>query len=220
MTQLLPAEIRYTSTVNFEDDIDAYFTEINGELLCHVSEEDESPVTAGRIQAYYIDISGAESEGYSHYDLFDLLHEGNECYHLLFDAQSDEWDDAFLEAFDETVERNVLLLQRLEVLPGFRGGRLGLAAIHRTIQQFGHGCGYVVLKPVPLQIEPIRSASDESWRTEMALEQFPTDIEAGVRRLRAYYGLLGFQLIPDSEWMAINLDFMRPSLADIGFFSR
>lgn len=219
MTQVLPAGIHYTATAAFEDDVAVYFTEIKGDLLCYAGEEEESPVVAGRIQAYYIDVSGAESEGYSLFELFDTLQEGSECYQLLYDAQSEELAATFLAAFEETVEPNVLLLQRLEVLPSFRGARLGLAAIHRTIQQFGHGCGYVVLKPVPLQIEPIRSASDQHWRKAMALERFPADIDAGVRRLRAYYGLLGFRLIPGSEWMALNLDFVRPSLADVGFFT-
>ena len=124
-------------------------------------------------------------------------------------------NDANLNAEDYAAD--VLLLQRLGDLPAFRGIKLGLAAIHRTIQQFGRDCGYVLLKPMPLQAEPADSVERKRWRRTLALSKFPKNIEAGRRRLADYYSLLGFRPVPNSEWMALNLDFALPSLEEIGF---
>lgn len=217
MSNVFPAGIRYTSHVSFEDDFDAYFVKIEGELLCDADDESDAEIVAGRIEAYYIDVIGAESHGFSTFDLFDQLQEAFDCYRLMYDPSTGELADSFLVEFEDASQPNVLLLHRLEVLAPYRGAKLGLAAINRTIEMFGHGCGYAVLIPAPLQQEQSDRSGDQYWREAMALDKFTQDIEAACRRLTDYYSLLGFRPIPNSEWMALNLDFMRPSLGEIGF---
>lgn len=219
MAEIYPAGIRYTSNVSFDDDFDAYFVKIEGELLCYEGSEIDVEVVAGRIEAYYIDVIGAESHGFSTFDLFDQLQEAFDCYRLMYDVEMDDLAESFLQEFGDASQPNVLLLHRLEVLSPFRGAKLGLAAINRTIDLWGHGCGYAVLLPAPLQAQPAYSLGDQRWREAMALDKFTPDIEAACDRLAAYYALLGFRPVPNSEWMALNLDFERPSLEEIGFES-
>lgn len=104
-----------------------FFVEIKGDLLCYRGEEDETEVRAGELKAYIVDVCDAEALGYTVADIFDQAQESFECYDLLFDHGSGELKESFVSAFDDAPSRNILLLNRLEVLPDFlpRSHRIG-----------------------------------------------------------------------------------------------
>lgn len=207
-----PAGITFTMETPFDgDDIDAYFTRIKGELFCHASGNDETTVHAGFLELYIIDISGAQGRDHDLFDLFDQTQEAFECYELLFDPETGELSEPFLDQFGEASGVNILLLHRLEILPAFRSHRLGLRAINRALALFGHGCGYAVLKAMPLQFEAHDAAERAQWYAEMQLAGFASDEAASRSRLQAHYALLGFRPIAGTPWMALNLDYERPA---------
>ena len=218
MTPVYPAGMRFTTDTIFDDDaLEAFFVEIKGDILCYRGEEDETEVRAGELEAYIIDVYGAEALGYRVADIFDQVQESFECYELLFDHGSGELKESFVSAFDDAPSRNFLLLNRLEVLPDFRRARIGLAAISRALDVFGPGCGYAVLNVVPLQFGDVDMASREQWYRQMRLSEFSDDIGQARLKLQKHYSLLGFRPIAGTTWMALNLSYTRPRLADIGW---
>ena len=59
MAPVYPAGITFTVDTSFEGDaIEAYFTRIEGELLCYASSGDKLGVHAGLLELYVIDIAG------------------------------------------------------------------------------------------------------------------------------------------------------------------
>jgi len=131
---------------------------------------------------------------------------------LLFDPATGELRESFLDEFEDAVGLNILLLQRLEILPAFRNHKLGLQAINRALDLFGHGCGYAVLKAMPLQFEARNPADREQWYAEMQMAEFAGDEVVARSRLQAYYAQLGFRQIAGTPWMAANLDNERPGV--------
>ena len=213
MAPVYPAGITFTLGTSFEGNaIEAYFTRIEGELLCYASSGDELEVHAGLLELYVIDIAGALGRGHELCDLFDQSQEAFECYELLFDPATGELREKFLDEFEDASGMNILLLHRLEILPAFRNHRLGLKAINRALDLFGYGCGYAMLKAMPLQFEARDSAEREQWYTEMQMAGFASDEVASRSRLQAYYARLGFRSIAGAPWMALNLDYERPVL--------
>ncbi len=213
MATVHPAGITFTIETPFDlEDTTAYFTRIKGELFCYASEEDETTVYAGFLELYIIDIFGAQSHDHDLFELFDQTQESFECYELLFDPETDELNEPFLDQFEDATGANILLLHRLEVLPAFRSHKLGLRAINRALDLFGNGCGYAVLKAMPLQFEAHDAAERAQWYTEMQLAGFASNEAASRSRLQAHYALLGFCAVAGTPWMALNLDNERPEV--------
>lgn len=218
MASIFPAGITFTMETSFDlDAIAAYFTRIEGELLCYASSGDELVVPAGLLEFYIIDISGALGRGHELFDLFDQSQEAFECYELLFDPASGELHEKFLDEFEAASGMNILLLHRLEVLPAFRNSRIGLAAISRAIDLFGGCCGYAVLKAMPLQFESRDSTDRQQWYAEMKMAEFSGDETVSGSRLQAHYARLGFRSIAGTPWMALNLDYERPAIQELAF---
>src|SRR5262249_5731882 len=115
-----------------------------------------------------------------------------------------EFKESVLKLFGyDIVNINLLILDRLEILPEYRGEGIGLACIYRCMQQYQHGCGLIALKPFPLQFEAIgESDKQDPWWQKLALNAFGTDQKICTRKLESYYRRLGFIKIPRTEVMA------------------
>ena len=211
MSIFLPSHIKYTSTVGFGEDQENYLTTITGSLIC-CEETSEREFEAGQITAFYLDLSGAYDNRYAAMDIFDLHQEAYDQYEALFDHETGEIKDEILATHGPDVPgRNWLILNRLEIRPKFRGRGLGLAAIYRTMQQFGHGCAFISLDVAPLQVERREGGSDkERWFTEMKMDSFTTDIPQATQRLKDYYGILGFQEVTGTNMMLLNPAYQQP----------
>jgi GNAT superfamily N-acetyltransferase len=93
----------------------------------------------------------------------------------------------------EIFEQNVLIIDRLELLPEYRGENLGLTIMRRLIQRYSAGAGVVAIKPFPLQFEQSIPAENKSgWHAEMQLSSFRETERASIRKLRNHYSKLGF----------------------------
>lgn len=84
---------------------------------------------------------------------------------------------------DDIWNFNLLILDRVELLPRYRGNSSGLIVLRSLIERFGAGAGVVGMKPFPLQFEP-KASNDSKWRRRLKLEEFPSDI----KDLRANFG--------------------------------
>src|SRR5205085_12479330 len=110
---------------------------------------------------------------------------------------------------------DLLILDRLEILPEYRGRRLGLACLYRCIQQFWHGAGLVVLKPFPLQFE--NNGHKSEWRESLELGKFGKYLKSSRSKLEKYYATLGFEKLPRTEIMAMCPTLIQPKLKELGF---
>jgi GNAT superfamily N-acetyltransferase len=77
-------------------------------------------------------------------------------------------------------------VDRLEVLPEFRGKNIGLAYLQRCIQQYARECGIVALDCLPLQFEGCDD--DARWRRKMKFGKLSKDFDWSVAKLKKYYG--------------------------------
>jgi hypothetical protein len=146
-------------------------------------------------------------------------------YSALYDSKTRGFKESVLKLFDyEVFGINLLILDRLEILPEYRGGGLGLACLYRCMQQYKHGCGLVTLKPYPLQFETIRGSGDknehderkdqEPWRQSLNLKVFGTDKKTCMKKLEKYYQRLGFIKIQRTEVMALNSPYILSPFKD------
>jgi hypothetical protein len=86
---------------------------------------------------------------------------------------------------DIVPSRNILILDRPEILPEFRRQRLGLRYIRTAIKRFGSRCRIAALKPFPLQFERNLDDPDLEWRARMNLDSLSRETRAATTKLKS-----------------------------------
>ena len=179
-------------------------------------DEDDNYILAGKFRLYYVDIASAINTGYIDvFDIFDAHSEStSDYYDSLFDPDTTGFSENLQQLFNyEIFEQSVMIIDRLELLPGYRGKNLGLTIMRRLIQRFSPGAGVVAIKPFPLQFEQSIPAEDKSgWHAEMQLSSFRETEQDSIRKLQNHYGKLGFVEMKSTPHMILSTARRLPSI--------
>ena len=82
-----------------------------------------------------------------------------------------------------------MLIERLELVPEYRGRALGKSIALRAIQKFGDNCGIITCVPVPLQFSGLGPT-----------DRKPSGMTVAQRRVRGFWEGVGFVRIPRSDY--------------------
>jgi hypothetical protein len=83
---------------------------------------------------------------------------------------------------------DLLVLNRIDIVPTFRGRGLGLLVVSRTIDIFGENCGLVAMKPFPLQFA---NYLDPEWHAPEGLEDPDGAFRTALSKLHRYWARAG-----------------------------
>jgi len=179
-------------------------------------DDDESDILVGKFRLYYVDIASAINTGFIDvFDIFDAHSNSTaDYYDSLFDPETAGFSENLQQLFNyEIFEQSVLIIDRLELLPGYRGKNLGLIIMRRLIQRFSAGAGVVAIKPFPLQFEQSIPAENKSgWQAEMQLSTFRETERDSIRKLRSHYGKLGFVEMKGTPHMFLSTTRQLPPI--------
>jgi hypothetical protein len=187
-----------------------YLSEYEGELLVGLEDDVDEFRLAGRARLFIINPDAAEEdeEAPSLFELLDLRGETAAYLPLLHPTEPNMFSPAVRQTLGEDIvpSRNMLILDRLEILPKFRGQRLGLRFIRTAIKRFGPGCRIAALKPFPLQLErTLDDDPDLEWLTRMKLDLFSRETRAATTKLKDYYRREGFIPVIGTDLMILDL---------------
>jgi hypothetical protein len=160
-------------------EIDEFLTWVHGEIR-RESDVAESRVV-GRVSACLVDHFRAQEQ--AGFNLHNVLDSDLLAYQYapgLMGSDLKLRED--LESEFGFIER-ILILDRIEVLPEFRGKSVGLWATYRLLDAFATDCVLPVMMPHPLQFSD-RDELDEP--DDMALERFSTNRAEAFMNLRSY----------------------------------
>ncbi len=201
------------SYVSEDYESDAFIYETSGDLSIINKSDDKEFI--GKFRVYYVDVEQAINEGI---DIFDMLdcHSSNlaEYYGPIFESEEHDFNNHLLELFGHDVfGSNLLILDRLEILPQYRGKKIGLIVLRHAITRFSSGAAIVAMKPFPLQFEVKPSGeTQKKWHDRMKLVQMQTDQEVATNTLCNYYSKLGFIKIIDTPMMAVSTAKILPTI--------
>lgn len=134
--------------------------------------------------------------------MLDAYSHTHEYHEDLFGANCPGFSDGVEELLEFKIDGiNLLILDRLELLPKYRGNLLGLKVMSHMITRFSPGAGVVAIKPFPLQME---KSENETWRSKLKLDDFPKEEASSKRALSRYYEKLGFLRLPNSPFMVLS----------------
>ena len=147
-------------------------------------EEDAGYITASLVQS---------SEAMDHDISAERLGDGiegsiAEYWELLFDLETGYWREEIQDEYEASAS-DLLIIDCMEIRPKWRGMGVGPAAVDRTIDIFGAGCGLVACKPWPLQFTPAFARDRKALKR---LKAPGVGRDEAVCKLRSYWSRLGF----------------------------
>src|ERR1043166_2778279 len=209
---LFPGENQYSVTFSIvaacttpRVEPDQYTDTIRGEVV-NVA-EDGSEERIGTLEAYRLRRDLAADDGVSFIDIADAF-SAEACDYILqvFDERGNVRADVERVLGEEPIWGPVLMAHTLQIETAHRGHELGYAVINSFIETFEPGVGLVIARAAP--IDPPDLAPGETETPEYRLRR-----ARGVQKLREYWEAFGFvRVSPDSEFLAMNLWLVRPSL--------
>lgn len=177
-------------------------------------DEFDNEHTAGRFRVFYVDAERALNSRMNIYDVLDASATTAEYFDALFDIDTLDFNTAVRDITGPgLINDNLLIVDRVELLPEYRGKHLGLHIVKHLIERFGAGTEVVALKPYPLQFEFEDAAnSSGEWRPRLALDRFPQDSDTAFSALKGHYEKLGFVQVSDTPFYIISTDWRLPEL--------
>ena len=135
-------------------------------------------------------------------DLFSQL-DHNELGGLLFDYDTNSFKKEWQEEIDESFNSNILYLDRIEILPEYRGKGYGKLITKDILLRLNSSYGIAILKAFPLQLEVSHPNSSKQ------------DSNIAKKQLYNFYKKMGFKRYKRSEYFYLNPAFQNPQLDKI-----
>lgn len=188
--------------------------EYDGEIF---AVDSDSEVLIGKCRAIYVDVARAMAEGIDLYDVFDAHSSSLEEYycHIFngndFLEDEDEPSSIFSDALNDLLNGNIvaynlLILDRVELLPEYRGKFIGLSVMRYVMARFSQGAGIIALKAFPLQFEKgLITPEEKQWQMKLQLDAFTRNKKQAQKKLVNLYRDLGFRPLPKSPYMVFNV---------------
>jgi hypothetical protein len=191
-----------------------FMYEVCGRILCGTIEAEKDRI-AGRFRVYYADFESAENHGVSPFEVLDTHQHTCEYAEAILDSNEAPFSERLQKLLgDEIWNFNLLILDRVEILPKYRGGGVGLLVLTTLIERFGAGAGVVGMKPFPLQLEP-KQSRDSGWAKRLRLDDLPRDEKMAKKKLKRYYGKLGFVEMKSTPFMFRSTAWELPSVEQL-----
>ena len=207
------------------DELEEYVRPISGyvEFLIGDGNDDaheetrEQGTVAGRFDASYINVDNCLVNGVKLHGVMDTYSaETTEIYETLFNPHTDELLNDVKELLGEVTFRNILVINRVEILPAYRGMGLGLATIWDIIQRHSAGCGIVALKAFPFQFRSgsrlgrLSFLEESDWNKKMGYDPHIYTMEFAHEKLIFHLMKFGFKHIGDRGVMALSTSMKNP----------
>ena len=198
-------EYKFTSPFGYIEG-SRYVTTISGDII-QEDENGEIIAIVGRIILHLVLISLAQNNNYDLYEIFDEDAPLFEIGQAIVDFEHGEIQEKIREYYNgEIVNSDVCVIERLEILPPYRGNNLGKKILKDINNRFVSACGLFVLKSFPLQFE-MEGTENREWNKQMKLDALEKNEKTAVQKLKRFYKSCGFETIPG---ISGNLMFVNP----------
>lgn len=160
----------------------------------------------GKVKLIYCDLGLGINNGCSPFDLMDTHSETTlDCYQALFDETTEKLKNSMqIKLHNEdipTSHPNILIIDRIEILPKYRGNNLTKSIIKQSMTIFSNKTFVTILKSFPLQLEPLTPREGNNWKKGMSLTSLEINEQLAKDSLMNYYKSLGFLQIDKTDYM-------------------
>ncbi len=190
-----------------------YIREFKVGIYAENEEKKETEKLIGKFLFKIVYIDEAENNGYDLFEIFDTYGYTFRLAEMFFDFDSGELKEDIQEFYNyDLIESNICILEKIEILPDYRGHKIAAKVIKDIIFHFGAECGLFIIQAYPLQFESA-GIEKSQWQTQLELNKFPVDEITAFNKLKNYYISIGFDKIPGYK----DLLFYNPALKNKKF---
>jgi hypothetical protein len=195
-----------------------YINNITG--IVHLVDDYGNPIEeAGKLKLSILLLGSAMNDEYSPYDIFDTRRELFEIGEEIYDFDSGYFVEEIIDHYAHDFAGNdILVIERMEILPKFRNLNLGKKIIKDIYVRFSGGVAIFVLKAFPLQHEASKvgsSKEEKEWDHKMCIDALEQDLEKSEYKLYAYYKSLGFENVMGNEIFLLNPALINEEIKNI-----
>lgn len=211
--KMIDLEWNNTSIVDDYEEPNRFVYPYCGDII-HIDEYD-SRIRIGKFSALFVSVSNALNENEHIFDVLDC-HSSSlaEYYAPIFGDNAPDFSDkvdrlsrGYIDGLD------LLVIDRIEILPEFRGKSIGLRVIRHMMSRFSVGAGVIALKAFPLQFEGENSDPEhQAWGNLLSLDRFVNNKRVSKAKLKKYYKRLGFVSLPGSDFMIFPTGLKIPTI--------
>jgi hypothetical protein len=198
----------YTTKYSIDSSLEAmenhrYCQKIKGGLYFRDESGDNVKHRIGKLTGKKILLDEADANGWNTYSIFDDSGDTFEIGKVLYDLEDPhnnypEYNQNIELEFTNLIERNILILSKIEILPEYRGTGLGKKWIKDFYNNFNSGCGLVVLNAIPKQFYLYDVPEKGNlWRNKMKYSEMDRDEEKSTYKLLNYFLSIGFKHLPE-----------------------
>lgn len=164
-------------------------------VAIYAEDDIEPEKLIGKVVFKIIYLDEALQTGYDLYEIFDTYEYTFRHAEVFFDFDLGELKESIQKHYDyDLVGGNICLLERIEILPEYRGNNIAAKVTKDIIFHFGGTCGLFIIQSYPLQFESKNRIQDE-WQKQLDLNNFPSKEKAAFKMLSNYYKSFGFEEI-------------------------
>jgi GNAT superfamily N-acetyltransferase len=178
------------SLSQYEGDPSDYIAVYQGEVIGMMDDDSERKI--GNVVIYLVERGRVLNEGISLFEVMDCLDgDSCDCFANLFDQESEQLKPEVERLLSENraFQNDIMLIERLELKPEYRGQGLGKEIASRVIQKFGQNSSVIACVPVPLQFTGLGPGDKEPKGNRLAQQ-----------RVRKFWDGVGFVRVPRSDY--------------------
>ena len=167
----------------------------------------------GTATALLARLEKAAEDGVDCVEVLDARSADTALYLDLFNVKQSRysgWVERTLQPFG----RNLLMLDRIQLLPEYRGNGYGLYAAYALISSFAPSDGLVACIPAPFELLQKHRASASANGGGIRQNRDSPGWDAAEAKLRRHWALLGFRRVPGSDVFALSLTLKQPSIKE------
>lgn len=176
-----------------------YIKEIEAQLVIQNISTPDKNVIVGVANIYKVELGRAMNERQSTTEIFDSYNdELFDYYETLFDLESEEFNLNLEKLAEPGMGSDLLIIDKVEILPKYRGMNLGLVLAQEAISNLSGGCQYVTLRPFPLQFGPHKKIPANK-KAALKYDLFDRIEKKAFSKLRNHWGKLNFVRVGKSN---------------------
>lgn len=198
----LEAVYKITASMTPEE---KWVTYIDGDITNY---EEEYSELAAKVKFIVINLDSAIEDGINLFDALDM-DSRTAPFISLFNTDDDHifLDSAVQEALSlASYSFNLFILDRIEILPTYRGKGLTSLIFSDAHRLFGGYSSIAALKSFPLQEEHhFLNGEINDWERKLKYDEFTRDKETAYRKLYMHYQSIGFKQVGKEGLMVMSI---------------
>jgi len=164
----------------------------------------------GETEFKILDLEMAKNDEFDIYQLFDSYEYTFRHGEAIYDFEKEDFNQQVYKHYDDNLMNgNVCLLERIYIVPAYRGLGLGPKLFKDLVLHFSRNASLFILQPHPLQFDnSLKDNEDKKW---YELDAFEKSNLKAFEKLTSYYETWGFEKIKGiKDLLFFNAELVNP----------